>query len=99
MASQFAIITSVKRTLLLSKILPMHLVESKKTGYKPADFTANHRITPYTASVRFTPIKFFVNLSIEPSTCFLRTHAWVHFAWLCGSNLVWLGCMAWVSVG
>src|SRR5882724_8779671 len=44
------------------------------------------------ASVGFGPIKVFVNLSIKPSTCFLRMQAWKYFI---------LGCMgqsgsAWV---
>jgi len=47
MASQFAILTSVEITLTVSRVLPMHLVESKKTGYKLADFTANHLTMPY----------------------------------------------------
>src|SRR5882724_2700984 len=48
MASQFAILNSVKRTPMVSRVLPTHLVESRKTGYKPADFTANCLTTPYT---------------------------------------------------
>src|SRR5882724_4610362 len=46
-ASQFAILNSVKRTPTVSRVLPMHLVEGRKTGYKLADFTANHLTMPY----------------------------------------------------
>src|SRR5882724_2115838 len=51
MASQFAILNSVKRTPMVSRFLPMHLVESRKTGYKPADFTANCLTMPYSMIV------------------------------------------------
>src|SRR5882724_2322855 len=44
-------------------------------------------------SVRFGPIKFFINLSIEPSTCFLRTHAWEYFIFY------WLHRSIWFSSG
>src|SRR5882724_6627109 len=46
MASQFAILTSVKRTPTVSRVLLMHLVKSKKTGYKLADFTATTKLCP-----------------------------------------------------
>src|SRR5882724_2878720 len=36
------------------------------------------------ASVGFGPVKVFVNLSIKPSTCFLRMQAWEYFV---------VGCM------
>src|SRR5882724_8328800 len=49
-ASQFAILNSVKRTPMVPRIFPTNLVESKKTGYKPVDFTANHLTTPYNGS-------------------------------------------------
>jgi len=47
-ASQFAILNSVKRTPMVSRVLPMHLVESRRTGYKPVNFTANCLTIPYT---------------------------------------------------
>src|SRR5882724_2255681 len=38
------------------------------------------------ASVGFGPIKVFVNLSIEPSTCFLRMQAWEYFIFGCAGQ-------------
>src|SRR5882724_11859921 len=32
---------------MVPRIFPTNLVESRKTGYKPVDFTANHLTTPY----------------------------------------------------
>ena len=49
-ASQFAILNSVKRTPMVPRIFPTNLVENRKTGYKPVDFTANHLTTPYNGS-------------------------------------------------
>jgi len=43
-------------------------------------------------SVRFAPIRLFVNLSREPSTCFLRMHAWEYFI-LRGSSSDQLVCI------
>src|SRR5882724_10998466 len=54
MGSQFAILNFVKRTPMLPRIFPTNLVESRKTGYKPVDFTANHLTMPYNASVLFS---------------------------------------------
>src|SRR5882724_12098119 len=47
-ASQFAILNSVKRTVMVPSIFPTNLVESRNTGYKPVEFTANHLTMPYT---------------------------------------------------
>src|SRR5882724_10995748 len=47
MASQFAILTSVKRTVMVPRIFPTNLVESRDTGYKPVQFTANCLTMPY----------------------------------------------------
>src|SRR5882724_1834468 len=65
--------------------------------------TANHILT---ASVRFAPIKFWVNLSIERSTCFLRRHTCEYFiffrlhgsngsqfGWMAGSQMVQCRCL------
>jgi len=45
-------------------------------------------------SVGFTPINFFVNLSIELSTCFLRRHAWEYFVFL-----FFFGCVGQIGFG
>src|SRR5882724_7136817 len=37
-------------------------------------------------SVGFGPVKFLVNLSIEPSTCFLRMQAWEYFIFGCAGQ-------------
>ena len=50
MGSQFAILNSVKRTAMVPRIFPTNLVESRNTGYKPVEFTANRPTTPYTAT-------------------------------------------------
>src|SRR5882724_12405586 len=47
-AAQFAILNSVKRTPMVPRIFPTNLVESRNTGHKPVDFTANCLTTPYT---------------------------------------------------
>src|SRR5882724_10470954 len=47
MASQFAILNSVKRNVPVPRIFPTNLVESRDTGYKPVEFTANRLTTPY----------------------------------------------------
>src|SRR5882724_9723492 len=49
MASQFVILNSVKRIPMVPRVLLTHLVESRKTGYKPANFTASRLTTPYNA--------------------------------------------------
>src|SRR5882724_11191730 len=49
MAFQFAILNSVKRTPTVSRFLLTDLVESRKTGYKPVDFTENCLTMPYTS--------------------------------------------------
>src|SRR5882724_7108088 len=49
-ASQFAILNSVKRTATVPRIFPTNLVESRNTGYKPVEFTANRLTTPYNVS-------------------------------------------------
>src|SRR5882724_9325462 len=48
--------------------------------------TANLTLT---ALVRFSPIRFFINLSIELSTCFLRMHAWEYFIFLGCTGQIW----------
>src|SRR5882724_1896271 len=46
-ASQLAILNSVKRTVTVPRIFPTNLVESRDTGYKPVEFTANRLTMPY----------------------------------------------------
>src|SRR5882724_929970 len=46
-ASQFAILNSVKITAMVPRIFPTNLVESRNTGYKLVEFTANCLTMPY----------------------------------------------------
>ena|SRR5882724_8509302 len=62
MASQFAILNSVKRTPSMSRVLPMHLVESRKIGYKLANITTNHLTMPYNMSVKRQRIEFLASV-------------------------------------
>ena len=40
-----------KRTVMVPRIFPTNLVESKNTGYKPVEFTANRLTMPYIGAV------------------------------------------------
>src|SRR5882724_3854411 len=51
-----------------------------------------------TLAVGFTPIKFFINLSIELSTCFLRTHAWEYFILLGCAGQIWFSSGVWLQL-
>src|SRR5882724_7676378 len=50
-ASQSSILNSVKRTVTVPRIFPTNLVESRDTGYKPVEFTANCLTMPYSTII------------------------------------------------